>query len=178
LTRRSRWNTLQWLPRVTTKAPGITGIHRALADPTRVRLLELLWFGRRTVKELGDALDMPPDRLYYHLDLLEKGGLVKVVELRPAARGRVERVYAPADHEPPTDETSVEDREAFLAAMIEATLADLHAAMARKKAGGRDKVNLLRSTIFLDPDRQEEMRARLDALAEEFRSEPGTPGSL
>lgn len=71
------------------------GVHKALADPLRIRLLEALWEMPQSARELADHVDLPPDRLYYHLNHLERAGLVEIAEYRPLARGKVGRVYTP-----------------------------------------------------------------------------------
>lgn len=58
---------------------------KALADPLRHELVALL-DRPRTVRELADRLGRPPDRLYYHLGLLERHGIAVAVEERGAER--------------------------------------------------------------------------------------------
>jgi ArsR family transcriptional regulator len=48
----------------------------ALADPIRLRVLELLAGGKRCVCELQKALDIAPNLLSYHLRVLREAGLV------------------------------------------------------------------------------------------------------
>lgn len=55
---------------------------KAVADPTRIRLLGELNQGARSVKELAKLLDVPPTRLYYHVKILEQAGLIRVAETR------------------------------------------------------------------------------------------------
>ena len=55
---------------------------RLIADPLRLRLLELLRREPRTVTELAELLEMPRTNLYYHIGLLEKHDLVQVAESR------------------------------------------------------------------------------------------------
>ena len=66
---------------------------RLLSDPLRLRLIELLGVAPTTVKELARDMDMKPNRLYYHVNLLEDHGLVKVTQTRIVS-GIVERTYA------------------------------------------------------------------------------------
>ena len=49
---------------------------KALADPTRRAILDLLADGTRTSTDIADALDLPPPNASYHLDLLRQSGLV------------------------------------------------------------------------------------------------------
>lgn len=65
---------------------------RAVADPLRMRLLGLLEGGDRTVKELATSLGVRPNRLYYHVRLLEEHGLIKVASTRMVS-GIIERRY-------------------------------------------------------------------------------------
>jgi DNA-binding transcriptional ArsR family regulator len=66
---------------------------RLLSDPLRLRLIEELGMQPTTVKELAKAMDMKPNRLYYHVNLLEEHGLVRVTQTRIVS-GIVERTYA------------------------------------------------------------------------------------
>lgn len=68
------------------------GVHKALADPLRIRLWEWLAEAPRSARQLADCAGLPADRLYYHLGQLERAGLIEVAEYRPLARGKVERV--------------------------------------------------------------------------------------
>lgn len=63
----------------------------ALYDPLRYRLFRLLETPR-SVAELGDEVEMPANRLYYHVRRLVACGLVRRVDVR--TRGKhTERIY-------------------------------------------------------------------------------------
>ncbi|NJN18704.1 MAG: helix-turn-helix transcriptional regulator [Oscillochloris sp.] len=64
---------------------------KLLADERRLRILSLL---RRptTVKAVAQTLDLPPSRLYYHINLLQAQGLIRVVD-HNLESGIVEKVY-------------------------------------------------------------------------------------
>ena len=52
-------------------------MQRAVGEETRYRvLIELLAEGESSATELAESLDMPSNRLHYHLDELESVGLV------------------------------------------------------------------------------------------------------
>jgi DNA-binding transcriptional ArsR family regulator len=68
---------------------------RALAHPTRLRLLELFAERPRTTKQAAELLGVPPTRLYHHVNALERAGLLELRETR-ANRGAVEKWYAMA----------------------------------------------------------------------------------
>ncbi len=64
---------------------------KVLADPRRIRILELL--GReRTTKQVAELLGEPPTRLYHHVAALARVGLIRLARTRQA-RGAVEKYY-------------------------------------------------------------------------------------
>ena len=64
---------------------------RAIADPMRMRLHTEL-DEPRTVKELARIVGVPQTRLYYHVKILERTGLIRVVSRRVVS-GIEERTY-------------------------------------------------------------------------------------
>lgn len=65
---------------------------RALADPLRGTLLELLLERAATVTELAQAVDRPKSTVAYHVNLLVDAGLLRVVRTR-RVRAIDERYY-------------------------------------------------------------------------------------
>jgi DNA-binding transcriptional ArsR family regulator len=65
---------------------------RALADPLRGTLLELLLERAATVTELARAVDRPKSTVAYHINLLVEAGLLRVVRTR-RVRAIEERYY-------------------------------------------------------------------------------------
>src|SRR5690348_13969891 len=74
---------------VVVTAPGQL---RALADPLRATLLELLLERAATVTELAQAVDRPKSTIAYHVNLLADVGLLRVVRTR-RVRAIEERYY-------------------------------------------------------------------------------------
>lgn len=144
------------------------GVHRALADPLRLRLLESLWTRPQSVKELARQEELPADRLYYHLGQLERAGLVEVAEYRRLTGGKVERVYAPASVEPPGDAATPAEVAEFLGAVLDATRADVTAAFLAKESGERREVDVRRGTVRLTDAALAELREHIEQLAERF----------
>ena len=52
---------------------------KAIADPLRLQILEVLIPSPLTVKQMADKLGLGASKLYYHVNTLEKHGLVQVV---------------------------------------------------------------------------------------------------
>lgn len=65
---------------------------RALADPLRSSLLELVLERAATVKEMAQAVDRPKGTIAYHVNLLVDAGLLRVVRTR-RVRAIEERFY-------------------------------------------------------------------------------------
>jgi len=74
---------------VVVTAPGQL---RALADPLRATLLELLLERAATVTEMAQAVDRPKSTVAYHVNLLVDEGLLRVVRTR-RVRAIEERYY-------------------------------------------------------------------------------------
>jgi DNA-binding transcriptional ArsR family regulator len=72
---------------------------RALADPLRGALLDLLLERAATVTEMAEAVDRPKSSIAYHVNLLVEAGLMRVVRTRRVRAideryyGRVARTY-------------------------------------------------------------------------------------
>jgi DNA-binding transcriptional ArsR family regulator len=163
---------------VRTDAPRKSwhGVHKALADPLRIRLLEWLIEAPRSARQLADCAGLPADRLYYHLGQLEQAGLIEVAQYRRLARGKVERVYAPAETEPPGDDAGPEETAAFLRSMLEATAMDVTAAFQARQAGRRREVDLHRGALRLTDQALAELRGHVEQLTARF-ADPAADGT-
>jgi len=161
-----------------TGAPGKPWheVHRALADPLRIRLLEWLAEQPRSARQLADCAGMPADRLYYHLGQLEQAGLIEVSGYRRLARGKAERVYARAETEPPGDDASPEQTAAFLGSVLEATAMDITAAYQARQSGHRREVEVHRGSLRLTDQALAELRGNIQQLAARF-ADPGADGT-
>jgi DNA-binding transcriptional ArsR family regulator len=67
--------------------------YKALGDPLRVRMLELIQRQPCTAKQLADLLERPPGAIGHELRVLEAAGLAQVVARR-LVTGIVARNYA------------------------------------------------------------------------------------
>jgi len=161
------------LPATITPRKSWHGVHKAMADPLRIRLLEWVAEAPRSARELADCAGLPADRLYYHLGQLEQAGLIEVAEYRRLDRGKVERIYAPAETEPPGDDADPEETAVFLGSMLEATALDITAACQARRAGRRREVDLHRGTVRLTDEALAELRGRIEQLAARFADSGG-----
>ena len=65
---------------------------RVLADPRRIRIMELLCSEERTTKQVAELLGEPPTRLYHHVAALARVGLIRLARTRQS-RGALEKYY-------------------------------------------------------------------------------------
>jgi DNA-binding transcriptional ArsR family regulator len=77
------------MPRTAARADPV---FRAISEPTRRRILDLLAEGERPVKDLVDRFPMSQPALSQHLRVLREAGLVRT---RREGRLRVYSVHAP-----------------------------------------------------------------------------------
>jgi DNA-binding transcriptional ArsR family regulator len=64
---------------------------KVLADPFRIQIIELL-AGPQTVKTVAQQLGVTPTKLYYHINMLEQHGLIRVISTRVVS-GILEKSY-------------------------------------------------------------------------------------
>lgn len=95
---------------------------RVLADPVRSFVLYSLVPRAKTVKELAAELDCPPTRLYYHLQQLDKHGLV-FVESKRLVSGIVEKHYRAVARDWVLDRSGLDSRGRGGPGRLEALLA-------------------------------------------------------
>jgi DNA-binding transcriptional ArsR family regulator len=65
---------------------------KVISDPLRLQILELMLGGPCTVKQLAKELNTTTTKLYYHINLLEQHGLIRVVNTRVVS-GIIEKQY-------------------------------------------------------------------------------------
>jgi len=65
---------------------------KILADPLRNQILEVLAPEKLTINQMAEKLGLSPSKLYYHINLLEKYGLIREVDAIVKAN-IIEKVY-------------------------------------------------------------------------------------
>lgn len=163
---------------------------RAIADPLRQRILELMIEAPVTTKQVAEKINEQPTKLYHHVEILEQVGLVKLVETRPK-RGTVEKYYqAVADSftvdrglfasRPQTDE-HVKMMLDVVSGMIETTMAELRASAAAKLIKPEDPkspTRLSRTLVRTSPAKIARFHKKMDQLLKEFERADSEDGEL
>jgi DNA-binding transcriptional ArsR family regulator len=151
---------------------------RVLSDGRRHEILTALIREPLTVRALAEQLRLPRTRLYYHLELLERHGLVRVVQTRMVS-GALERTYRAAARTFRVDRSALS---ASAAAAIDEAQATILQAVAGDLRDRRDVTRdplVSRTFVRLSPARYAELEARLRALVSEYRDdEDGAPAEL
>lgn len=142
---------------------------RVLSDPLRLRLIEVLGVRPATVKTLATALGVKPNRLYYHVNLLEQHGLVRVTASRMVS-GIVERTYGlVARHIAVDDKLALpaDLKQAMTETILSVVGAELEQALLLDEAGRPPSV-VGRMQLFLRPDERAGFEKKLGELLEEY----------
>ena len=164
---------------------------RAIADPLRVQILELMEGQSLTVKQVAEKLGLAPSKLYYHFGALEKLGLIEVAETRMVANMLEKKFRSNADLvdvDPDLFKFSkVGDNEPInilLASTIDATrddlLRSLQARQFQLEQGADEQPRRLiinRVVSRVPEERIVEFQDRLAKLIKEFEAEDQTSKS-
>lgn len=111
---------------------------KALANPLRQRILELMIEAPITTKQVADRLGEKPTKLYHHVDTLEAAGLIKLVKTR-RKRGTVEKYFEAVAERFVMDRRAVEVRavtddeqgklETIISSSLDETLSEIRESM-------------------------------------------------
>lgn len=164
---------------------------RLLADPLRISVMQAFAADPstpRTVKQIAAELGAGPTKLYYHVNLLEEHGLLRVADSRVVS-GIIEKSYLPAGKSITIDaglmQVSPGGREAAaatMAALLQTAASELTASVTAApppppEAAGTPRIHVTKSLSRIEPARHAEFMARVSALVEEFENVYGSPVS-
>lgn len=155
---------------------------KVVADPRRKQLIDLLRQDAGTVKELAAGLRVSPKSLYYHINLLQKHGLIRVVDTRLVSGITEKRYRATAylflfkdvglgsDGAPA--ERAHEGIESIFAMMADDLRRGLESGAidASDSASPAARLSFQWSLLSLSPSARDELDRRLCALFEEYSS--------
>ncbi len=155
---------------------------KVVADPVRNQILEVLEKKPQNVKEVADKLGLAPSKLYYHFNMLEKVGLISVVETRQIAN-LIEKYYHTTssfidiDHNLlnfSTDEGK-ENMFTMVSSTIDTTREDLLRSLQARalqieqgEPGKLRAVTISRHLSNMSDEQADEFHKRLEGLLEEF----------
>ncbi len=157
---------------------------RILSDPLRMQILEVTVEAARTVKEIAQTLHTMPSKLYYHVNMLEEHGVLRVASTRivsgiiekryraVARRLRVDRVLLD-----PTTSGHDEVLDLLLYSILDTTRRDLDTIRAAVGSGIIDlsatapphrRVQVVKTLGRLTPEQAATFNQRIQQLVQEF----------
>jgi DNA-binding transcriptional ArsR family regulator len=139
---------------------------KAIADHTRTRILQVLDDRPASAKQLSELLDMTHGKVGHHLKVLERHGLVEVVEER-AVRAVTEKLYG-LTYDYLRVKTAGRDATDPLVFLFEQAVREAASAAAQPFDGGRRLYS-----IRMPQERAAEFARRLEQLADEFAASGG-----
>lgn len=155
---------------------------KILADPLRVRMLELLCRDEMTTKQVADSLGEKPTKLYHHVEALERAGLVRLTRTRQN-RGTLEKYYRAVAlgftveaglFEPESGAAAESPLPEMVASVLERTRGELTALMSSDAAGEIESSALITfCEIQASEQKLEKFRARLEEVVREMGEEDG-----
>lgn len=154
---------------------------KVFSDPLRQQILETLLDGAKTVKQIAAELTLSPTKLYYHVNLLEEHGLIRVTDTRVVS-GIIEKQYRASARSfeirrsllLPGIQTNDENLDEALDAILNPIRSSIHISVERGLIDNSDsapiyrKLYLRRGLARLSQAQAEAFYARLDALIKEF----------
>ncbi|HEY7599007.1 MAG TPA: helix-turn-helix domain-containing protein [Candidatus Limnocylindrales bacterium] len=159
---------------------------RLLADPVRIEIMQAFASApdeAKTVKQVAATLGARPTKLYYHVNLLEEHGLLKVADSRVVS-GIIEKSYVPAARNFTVDtsllsvtEGGREAAAATMAAMLQQAASELAASAGTPAAPdwpkGTPRFHVSKTLGRLAPDEHARFLKRLADVVAEFDGAAG-----
>ena len=155
---------------------------KVVSDPFRVQILEVLVSEPQSINQVAEKLGLPPSKLYYHVNMLEKHGLIQVVDT--TVHGNIiEKFYWVSAYDLRMDESlcrfgtpeGTEGVTAMIIAPLEAAREDiirsLEARSFNLEQGAEPHPrNVFNSRVMarISDEKAEEFDARLKELCKEF----------
>jgi DNA-binding transcriptional ArsR family regulator len=158
---------------------------KVVADPLRNQIIEVLQNTPQTVKDVADKLGLAPSNLYYHINMLEKHGLIEVVEKRQVAN-LIEKLYLATSRfysiNPALLNFETSEGKENIFTMVDSTilttrddlLRSLHARTFQLEQGETPRpreLTLTRVIANLSDEKANEFKDKLKSLIDEFNEE-------
>jgi DNA-binding transcriptional ArsR family regulator len=163
---------------------------KVVSDPLRMQILDRIGLANqlgelRTVKQLAEEVDTPASKLYYHINMLEKHGLITIADTQIVS-GIIEKHYQVTAHSITIDRelfsagTGRDEKAEAIISLLDSTLDATRADMMRlvKNIVADDETaqkfrgvqgQITRENARISLVQADEFNRRLLALMEEYR---------
>lgn len=158
---------------------------KILADPFRIQIIESL-AGPQTVKTVAQQLGVTPTKLYYHINMLEQHGLIRVVSTRVVS-GILEKSYQitansfEASPSLTAPNATLEDALGFMTSVLDAGKLEMRRAynsgqfeMPASPSEAKQAMLVTKTVVSLTEARAKKFRERMSKLLGEFSDEQST----
>ena len=164
---------------------------KVITDPLRFQILEILGEEPQTVKSVADKLEMTSNRLYYHFNLLESAGLIKVVRTQ-TINNIIEKFYWTSAKEIMVDqdilnanpEAVAEDINRVIIAALDSTKEDIIKSLHSMDFGGKkeegersNEISVFRVKKKLADKDYENISKEFKQLLDKFQNLPDAKSS-
>ena len=161
---------------------------KALAHPLRQRILERFGQGPATTKQVAERLGEKPTRLYHHVSVLERAGLVRLVETRQK-RGTTEKYFETVAGRLRIDPSVLSGGQAIDSpsevskGVVEGLIENMRSELAQLAAqdpppdGRAEEALFAQLEVRGDDARLDEVRAQLEELLRELQAESRGPAA-
>lgn len=164
---------------------------KVITDPLRMQILDMLTEETLTVKQVADRLGLAPSKLYYHFNMLEKFGFIRVAETRQVANlleKTFQAVASMLEIAPSLLSSTTDEGKDSIYTLVTSTLDTTREEMLRSfqarshqlEQGVTKKprsVVINRDIHYIPDDRAEEFAERIRNLLKEFATLEVPPGS-
>jgi DNA-binding transcriptional ArsR family regulator len=148
---------------------------KAYVHPTRIAILRMLAEKKRTVSSVARKLNVHPANITHHFKLLEKAGLIQLVEKRDIGRN-IEKYYRSIAHNFVVnfDRSKRIDKKALALSILRN---DLSGAISRVKRGGKKEIIAAIKVSRISPRDIKTLEKKVKKLIKEFSQRDSGKGS-
>ncbi len=156
---------------------------KTISEPLRLKILEIISDKAHSASQIAKLLNLPPTRLYYHINALEEQGFICLVETRVKS-GIIEKYYRPTARSFHVDRSLLggpssrqEMFQAIIGAVFDPTVEDLSRSLTgglivspTTKPTNPKRIVLTRAVNRLALEKIPQFIERLEALIDEFKA--------
>jgi DNA-binding transcriptional ArsR family regulator len=168
---------------------------KVITDPLRAQIMETATLEPLTVKQVATRLGLTPGKLYYHFNMLEKYGFIRLVETKQVGN-LIEKTFQTVatqfDIAPALLTSTTGDSKDVVYELVKSTLDTTREDIMRSLQTRFDQLDkgapekprhmlLKRDVRFISEERADEFREQIHSIIKEFSEsevKPGTPGAM
>lgn len=163
---------------------------KVFAHPLRARLVEVFADKPMTAKQAAEVIGQNPTKLYHHVEVLERVGLIKLVKTQKK-RGTTEKYYRTVAKRFSVDSSLFEmmkngkkaigEFRAMFTTMLENTMREINASISDKLICPEKReveVTLARKHIRTTPAKLKKMQGRIQKMIDEFTAAEDKKGEV